>query len=139
MKLYNYNSKHFFADESTSGTDEFSPLRFEDCLILFEKNFKITKENNFLKGLTKFNINVLVNKEESTGAANDNSALAMSVSQMQRCRMKRKIVVYVESYVRVAKDKENKQRALTSCTSQLILVQPTMENNSLLTRLKSAF
>ncbi|PVD21797.1 hypothetical protein C0Q70_17598 [Pomacea canaliculata] len=125
-------------DESRSGTDEFSPLRFEDCLILFEEDFNITKENNFLKGLVTFHINVdVVNKEESIVAANDDSVLAMSVSQMQRCRMKRKIVVYVESYVRVAKDKENKQRALTSCTSQLILVQPTIENNSFFTRIKS--
>lgn len=88
----------------------------------------------------KFNIKVdVVNREESTVVANDDSVLAMSVSQMQRYRMKRKIVIYVESYVRVAKDKENKQRALTSCTSQLILVQPIIENNSFFTRIKSAF
>lgn len=69
----------------------------------------------------------VVKIEGSTVVANDDSVWAMSVSQMQRYRMKRKIVIYVESYLRDAKDKENKQRALTSCTSQLILVKPTMD------------
>lgn len=118
----------FFADETTSQADEKPPLRFEDCIILFEKNVDISEENNFLKGLMELQVAVdVVRIEGSTAVANDDSVWAMNVSQMQSYRMKRKIVIYVESYLRDDKDKENKQRALTSCTSQLILVQPTMD------------
>lgn len=82
----------------------------------------------FLKGLRECNITVCAVEKDVPKIVVDeevDSAWAMSVHHMKTYRVKRKIVVYVEyCNYKGAKDLENKQRALTSCTSQLILVRP---------------
>lgn len=100
------------------------PLTHRDIFILFESNSAISEDSEFLAGLREKNIEVKAVKIEDDNVVVDerpNTAWAMNVRHMQLYRMKRKIVVYVQSYFN---DKENKQRAITSCTSQLILVQP---------------
>ncbi|XP_025111789.1 uncharacterized protein LOC112574759 isoform X2 [Pomacea canaliculata] len=100
------------------------PLTHKDIFILFESSTPINEESKFLEGLRDKSIRVQAVKIEDDNVVVDerlNTAWAMNVCHMQLYRMKRKIVVYVQSYFN---DKENKQRAITSCTSQLILVQP---------------
>lgn len=99
-----------------------SLLHFSDILIVFECE---GRGNNFLKGLRESGIAVRLlqfEKDKVVATDDDDTALALTVGQMQMFRAKRKIVVYVESDSE-GKDVENKQRAITSCTSQLIVVR----------------
>ncbi|XP_025114144.1 uncharacterized protein LOC112576111 [Pomacea canaliculata] len=96
-------------------------LSYSDVLILFEK-----EDKNFLEGLGKVNIAIQVAEVQENNVVfdrNEDSALAMNVREMETYREKRKIVLYIENHQYLWRlDKNNKQRALTSCTSQLILV-----------------
>lgn len=95
--------------------------RHSDILILFEK-----EDRNFLDGLEERHITVQAAQIQENNVVFDesvDSALAMNVCHMETCRVKRKIVVFLENHQYPCFiDKKNKQRALTSCTSQLILV-----------------
>lgn len=95
--------------------------KYRDVLILFEN-----EDGNFLEGLRQCNIIVQVAQIQDNNVVFDqnvDSALAMNVCHMETYRVKRTIVVYIENYTYSwFSDIKNKQRALTSCTSQLILV-----------------
>lgn len=108
-----------------------SPLQFSDILILFEfgkimfvQKEHVPEEHNFLKGLREAGIAVrAVSTDENKVVAMDdsNTAWAMHIRYMKTLRVRRKIIVYVETDTEV-KYVEIKRRALTSCTSQLVLV-----------------
>lgn len=108
-----------------------SPLQLDDILILFEfrdsKFFnkpKVKDDHSFLKGLREAGIAVrAVTTDGNKVVAMDDSttAWAMHIRHMKTLRIRRKIIVYLETGTDV-KDVTNKQRALTSCTSQLVLV-----------------
>lgn len=107
---------------TTDTTMRGSSLRYKDVLIVFECHFE--DKDNFLIALRHSNIPVQTlrfenNKNVSTD--DDKTAWAISVTNMQMYRPKRKIVVYVEMDEQLDYS-EYKERALTSCTSQLILV-----------------
>lgn len=96
-----------------------SSLRYKDVLIVFECSFK--DDDNFLNALRHSNIPVRTLENHEASTDDDKTAYAMSVTDMQVYRPKRKIVVYVEMDEQIDYS-EYKERALASCTSQLILV-----------------
>lgn len=106
-----------------------SSLQLKDIVIFFEfknEELEIKADHSILKGLMESGIAVnVVKTKESDGVAidNGNTAWAMHIRHLSNIKIRRKIVIYLETHSQV-KDVENKQRALTSCTSQLILVHP---------------
>lgn len=108
-----------------------SPLQSGDILILFEfsggkfsKKPDVKDDHNFLKGLRAAGIAVrAVSTDENKMVAMDdsNTARAMHIRHMETLRVRKKIIVYVETGTDV-KDVGTKRRAITSCTSQLVLV-----------------
>lgn len=112
------------ACQTESTVERRSSLQCRDILVVFERDVK--GDNNFLKGLRESGIAVnpvKAEKEKIVATDDSDTALAVTVRQLQTYRTKRKVVVYVESDSE-CKDVENKQRAITSCTSQLIVVRP---------------
>ncbi|XP_025113297.1 uncharacterized protein LOC112575566 [Pomacea canaliculata] len=108
-----------------------SPLQLDDILILFEfsdsmpfKKPDVEDDHSFLKGLREAGVAVrVVSTDGNKVVAMDdsNTAWAMHIRHMETLRVRRKIIVYLETGTDV-KDVETKQRALKSCTSQLVLV-----------------
>ncbi|XP_025111787.1 uncharacterized protein LOC112574757 isoform X2 [Pomacea canaliculata] len=122
-------------NESASQSAQKAQLRFKDVLIIFGKDCSIEENSGFLMGLRDKGISVhAAKREENTVVVKDDSdsAWAMSVSCMETYRVKRKVVVYVEYYSLFKTGGETRDRAVTSCTSQLILVQPTVAVTALL-------
>lgn len=124
--MFSLRNEVSFCAESASQSAQKAQLRFKDVLIIFGKDFSIEENSGFLMGLRDKGISVhAAKREENTVVVDDDidSAWAMSVSCMETYRVKRKVVVYVE-YGLSNTSGETRERALTSCTSQLILVQP---------------
>ncbi|XP_025112610.1 uncharacterized protein LOC112575168 isoform X2 [Pomacea canaliculata] len=99
-----------------------STLQDNDVLVLFECDLE--QGASFLTGLLNAGITVhtLADKEDMKDFTEDNkSACAMHIEQLDRYRMRRQIVVYVESKSWNG-DRYTKWRGITSCTSQLIVV-----------------
>ncbi|XP_025113448.1 uncharacterized protein LOC112575684 [Pomacea canaliculata] len=128
------NSKEVVMEKFQEATPSWTaalPLKLGDILILFEFSFgkllqipDVKDDHSFLKGLREAGITVRAvstDGNEVVAMDDSNTAWAMHFRHMKTLRVRKKILVYVETDTDV-KDVENKLRALTSCTSQLVLV-----------------
>ncbi|XP_025114446.1 uncharacterized protein LOC112576305 [Pomacea canaliculata] len=108
-----------------------SLLQFKDIVVFFEyknQGLDVNEHHSILKGLRESGIIVTVvntNVSDGVGIDDRNTAWAIHIRDLSKIKIRRKIVVYVETNSEVT-DVDNKLRALTSCTSQLIMVHPKL-------------
>lgn len=107
------------------------PLQFSDLLLLFEND--IDNDTPIIKILVAADIPVLViNHENQLNALETNENTAIAANARLLWGIKRKIVVFVEGMERSEFAEWIKLRGITSCTSQLVMVERPARFNTVL-------